>query len=540
MLIIQLFIKKVELTFESPIKIVTTAVDETKQVDANDIEEVLKPCEQFHCRLCRLKFNNQRALYDHVARIHGGKGGMFNSSLFAESNLNETEADYFESQQQQQNSIKNKYNKVWVNQYRKKINMNNSMPHPNVAIRVAKVAYYNSKISNSNSTGGGVFKNQIFSHGGIRGNFFSQERLPLRSCKIKMKLKRKNPPLLVGDQQDSGGDDFLTHINNLSGFESVDKNLVLTTQNIKVNESQHLSKAEIRQFFKSLLSYIPIANAVRLDDLIKLNEDWLMANNKSDSLRCVYGLVLDSKQFGITLFNLKQLFDSKSLVKVKMVEFKQLIKLLLDNYLVLSVGVVDRVYVTHQFKQHWVIQSFKNQKGRGYYNEHSLKEESENENDDETVEIQEEQTVTRKSKRSRKSDTSNAASELTSRQFKPVCLVPRPWRYIDGLLNRQVLQKMLETIIIYLKTYPNSTLEKISNHFCPVLQPIMTLELLEMLETLKCVCKVVLAPEDSCDLFSDFRNGSFRIDDPDEQVGNEIFCYQSIQNAIFTIKNVFN
>ena len=515
-------------------------MDETKEVAAQqEIEEVSKPCEQFHCRLCRLKFNNQRALYEHVARIHGGKGGMFNSSLFAEPNLNETETDYFESQQQQQNSIKNKYNKAWVNQYRKKINMSNSMPHPNVAIRVAKVAYYNSKISTSNTaTGGSVFKNQIFSHGGIRGNFFSQERLPLRSCKIKMKLKRKNPPQ-VGDQPDNG-DDFLTHINNLSGFESVGKNLVLTTQNVKVNDSQHLSKTEIRQFFKSLLSYIPISNTVRLDDLIKLNEDWLLENNKSVSLRCVYGLVLDSKQFGITLFNLKQLFDSKSQVKVKMNGFKQLIKLLLDNNLVLGVGVVDRVYVAHQFKQHWVIQSFKNQKGRGYYNENSFKEESENENEDETVEVQEEQATTRKSKRSKKNEPSNVVSEVASRQFKPVCLVPRPWRYIDGLLNRQVLQKMLETIIIYLKTYPNSTLEKISNHFCPVLQPIMTLELLEMLEALKCVCKVVLAPEDSCDLFSDFRNGSSQIEDPDEQMGDEIFCYQPIQNAIFTIKNVFN
>jgi hypothetical protein len=56
---------------------------------------------------------------------------------------------------------------------------------PNVAIRVAKVAYYNSKgtINSQNP-----FKSTIFSHGGIRGNFFSQERLPLRSCKIKMKI----------------------------------------------------------------------------------------------------------------------------------------------------------------------------------------------------------------------------------------------------------------------------------------------------------------------------------------------------------------
>lgn len=60
------------------------------------------------------------------------------------------------------------------------------VPRPNVAIRVAKVAYYNSKGNTSSSAN--PFKSNIFSNGGLRGNFFSQERLPLRSCKIKMKI----------------------------------------------------------------------------------------------------------------------------------------------------------------------------------------------------------------------------------------------------------------------------------------------------------------------------------------------------------------
>ena len=49
-----------------------------------------------------------------------------------------------------------------------------------------------------------------------------------------------------------------------------------------------------------------------------------------------------------------------------MLKFISLLQILLDNFLILSVGVVSRVYVAHQFKQHWVIQSFKNQKGRGF------------------------------------------------------------------------------------------------------------------------------------------------------------------------------
>ena len=127
----------------------------------------------------------------------------------------------------------------------------------------------------------------------------------------------------------------------------------------------------------------------------------------------------------------------------------------------------------------------------------------------------------------------------TSNQYRTVCLVPRPWRYIDGLLNRQVLEKMLETLIIHLKCYPNSTLDKIAEHFCPVLQPIMTLELLEMLESLRLVVRTVLVSEQACSLFSDFQNKSEILEDLNLVEGNETFTYYCKQKSIFTIKKIF-
>ena len=139
-----------------------------------------------------------------------------------------------------------------------------------------------------------------------------------------------------------------------------------------------------------------------------------------------------------------------------------------------------------------------------------------------------------------KKNTEEKRSNDPGKQFKAVCLIPRPWRYIDGLLNRPVLQKMLETIVIYLKSYPNSTVESIANRYCPVLQPIMTLELLEMLEKMRLVTKTVLSVEEDCNLFSDFQNGSVRLDDLDLAKGNEIHTYSCTQNSIFLIKKLFN
>jgi hypothetical protein len=449
------------------------------------------------------------------------------------------------------------------------------MSHPNVAIRVAKVAYYNSKIStatnNLDSSSGGAFKNQIFTNGGMRGNFFSQERLPLRSCKIKMKLKKSSSSNSSVGQLESNPELFLSHINNLLSCKHIDKNTSITTQNVKINSYEHLSKSEIRQFFKSLMIYIPNNNTIRLDDLVHSND--LLQSNAQDvqHLRLIYELVIDSKQFGITLFNLKAAFDNQMaknvndssitssienaavLLKINMKKFKSILQILLESCLVLSVGVVERVYVAHMFKQHWVIQSFKNQKGRGIFSndnsaaiEEHLESDSDeqvnNNNNNSNDDNLNSNSTIRSSTRNKKLNKIDNNNQPETKQFKPVCLIPRPWRYIDGLLNRQVLQKMLETIIIYLKSYPHSSLENIQNHFCPVLQPIMTLELLEMLETLRLVAKKVLTPETECNLFSDFQNSSTRVSENelDDLKGNEVFTYYCLQNSIFNIKTIFS
>jgi hypothetical protein len=89
-----------------------------------------------------------------------------------------------------------------------------------------------------------------------------------------------------------------------------------------------------------------------------------------------------------------------------------------------------------------------------------------------------------------------------------------------------------------------STLENLSSHFCPVLQPIMTLELIEILERLKCVERMLLKEESECNLFSDFTNGSNLFDQQKEESmlhlqGNEIRCYNCTREAIFIIRKVF-
>lgn len=164
-------------------------------------------------------------------------------------------------------------------------------------------------------------------------------------------------------------DNFLKHTNALTNIKPVDRNLTIITQNTVDNESEVNTDAEIRDFFKKLLVYIPNSSTGRLNDLIISNESVIKNDmvDYTESIRLIHEIILDGKQIGVTLYELKKSFDSKlDVLRNKMVKFKGLIQLLLDNFLVLSVGVVRRVYVAHQFKQHWSIQSVKNQKGRGF------------------------------------------------------------------------------------------------------------------------------------------------------------------------------
>jgi len=105
---------------------------------------------------------------------------------------------------------------------------------------------------------------------------------------------------------------------------------------------------------------------------------------KNFAFICYSGI--DSKQIGITLYELKKAFDLRSpVLRTRMIMFKRLVQLLVENFLVLKVGVVERVFVAHEFKQHWVIQSLKNQKGRGDHGSLGRDDERKIEDDNEVI-----------------------------------------------------------------------------------------------------------------------------------------------------------
>lgn len=521
------------------------------------------------CRLCQSQCQSERQLHDHITRIHGGSDvrRKQNNYIYFNRNTNNTDAveddasienstendnddddhddnydvdDLRENNDKNNHQLNNKSKKLKIiDQSKGSLNNNNSIknkkqlndkktksislssnkkklittnnknkidkkslfnsnnyPKPNVAIRVAKVAYYNNK--NLNNTNSSINSSSNIFTNGMRGNFFSQERLPLKSCKIKLSIENAN--------------------NN---------------DNNNVSIKTKLTKNEINKFFRSLLVYIP-NEILTIDDLIKPNN--LNNDNKEDFYR-IHSLILNSKECGITLnaLKLKSNINSMNLLQ-------KLLNILLKNYLILSVGVCERVYVAHEFCQPWIILSYKNQKGCNYAASSSSSSSSiviTPASDDNTVQNTASNIFINETEQHVMDPLDNEML-LKQKQYKKVWLIPRPWRYIDGLLNRQMLEKIFESIILYLKMYPQSTLENISTHYCPVLQPIMTLELLEMLETLDCVKCTKLTRESECTLDSNFDHDSNYVLNDDNLNGNEICIYECNPDAIFILKQIFS
>ncbi|XP_068100737.1 general transcription factor 3C polypeptide 1 [Hyperolius riggenbachi] len=65
----------------------------------------------------------------------------------------------------------------------------------------------------------------------------------------------------------------------------------------------------------------------------------------------------------------------------------------------------------------------------------------------------------------------------------------RPWRIVDGSLNKPVCKGMLEAILYQIMTKPGITEKNLLRHYSGVLQPVVIFELLQVLEQIGCIKK---------------------------------------------------
>ncbi|XP_025936370.1 general transcription factor 3C polypeptide 1 isoform X1 [Apteryx rowi] len=123
--------------------------------------------------------------------------------------------------------------------------------------------------------------------------------------------------------------------------------------------------------------------------------------------------------------------------------------------------------------------------------EHSTKEQH-----DEVSHLQENPEV---STGSSMTDLSQAAQD---RACENVCFIGRPWRIVDGNLNKPVCKGMMEAVLYHIMTKPGITEGMLLQHYMGVLQPVAVLEILQGLEALGCIKRFYMKKPSVVSLFS--------------------------------------
>ncbi|XP_040212931.1 general transcription factor 3C polypeptide 1 isoform X1 [Rana temporaria] len=69
------------------------------------------------------------------------------------------------------------------------------------------------------------------------------------------------------------------------------------------------------------------------------------------------------------------------------------------------------------------------------------------------------------------------------------CFLGRPWRIVDGSLNKPVCKGMLEAVLYQIMSKPGITEKDLVHHYSGVLQPVIVIELLQVLEQIGSIKK---------------------------------------------------
>uniref|UniRef100_A0A8B9J4B0 General transcription factor IIIC subunit 1 n=1 Tax=Astyanax mexicanus TaxID=7994 RepID=A0A8B9J4B0_ASTMX len=89
-----------------------------------------------------------------------------------------------------------------------------------------------------------------------------------------------------------------------------------------------------------------------------------------------------------------------------------------------------------------------------------------------------------------------------SLSLRDLSFVARPWRIVDGSLNRPVCKGMLEALLLHIMTNPAIPEPALLNHYSGVLQPVVILDLLQVLMELGCVKRRCAEIQPKVSLFS--------------------------------------
>ncbi|XP_053550449.1 general transcription factor 3C polypeptide 1 isoform X2 [Bombina bombina] len=82
------------------------------------------------------------------------------------------------------------------------------------------------------------------------------------------------------------------------------------------------------------------------------------------------------------------------------------------------------------------------------------------------------------------------------------CFLGRPWRVVDGSLNKPVCKGMLEAVVYHIMTKPGIQEASLIQHYSGILHPFIVMELLQVLQDVGCIKKYYTSKVPKVSLFS--------------------------------------
>ncbi|CAF3505753.1 unnamed protein product [Rotaria socialis] len=266
------------------------------------------------------------------------------------------------------------------------------------------------------------------------------------------------------------------HATDTSSLSCCSIKFVLSTEFLQ-EQYQHFFMQKSLYTIDKLIERFPLYSAVYdQEQQIDYNENNLL-----------YHTILNTHEFGLTFY---QIYNQ---VKSTMT-FSECVKQLNDYLtrgIIIAGGSRTRIYVHRKHARSWLIYSIR---FRQHDNNNNLETLLTSAFADSTPAMANIDNDTTQDSRQIKSlnlpnseNILNKNGQLISDQFERVVFIPRPWKSTDGSINFVVLQRMMESLLLYIIDHPGTNLEHIYEHYKCVLQPVAINDCIELFQQMNCL-----------------------------------------------------
>uniref|UniRef100_T1JE27 Uncharacterized protein n=1 Tax=Strigamia maritima TaxID=126957 RepID=T1JE27_STRMM len=205
---------------------------------------------------------------------------------------------------------------------------------------------------------------------------------------------------------------------------------------------------------KILNSQLKLVTMKIFDDVWK--QHFLYEQEEYFDFSNIYQFISAAKELGVTLSSIKDKFS-----KCTENNIKRYLDLMLSNGLVLRAGVNIVKYISMTNANMWILPKSTKQN---------------------RVEKLDKSTMSK-----RRKSCENDDGDLSNK------FVPRPWKMPDGSLNVDMFDMMLRAVLCCIMVNPGIEFRDLVDQLLPTLQAVYALELIEILEEIKCITMIYMA-----------------------------------------------